>query len=264
MKPFFAARPKMMFLETEQIIGGSMHPAWETQELYELAQSILQNGLLQPITVRAVKYGKFELIAGEKRLQACKLANLKIIPAVLYPMSDEKAACVRLLEDFQHEPMTPLEQAKTFERLMQDWNCDEKTLSEKLGISEFMIQNYLKFLILTQQEQDICTKAKFQKSYLDAFLRLENPILRYQIMEYTMKHQYTIFQTESLIEKILEEEKQKQKKRIMVKDVQIFLNTIDHAIQTMTGNGIPAVAQKKQEQEYIEYVVRIPTPCAVG
>ena len=232
-------------------------------ELKKLAVSILQNGLLQPISVRPTVDGRYQLIAGERRLRACKLAGMQSIPAIIYHYEDEKTAALGLLENLQREQLNPFEQARALRDLLNLWNCTQESAAKKLGIAQPTLANKLRLLMLTQEQQEICIAANLTERHARAVLRLSTSEQRTKALRAAAEHTYNVQQTEALVERLLTQ-KPKQKRTVMVRDVRIFVNTIDRAVKLMTGNGIPATAEKREQPDYIEYVVRIPTAHCIG
>lgn len=232
--------------------------AFNELELKKLAISILQNGLLQPVSVRPTADGRYQLIAGERRLRACKLAEMQKIPAIIYHFEDEKTAALSLLENLQREQLNPFEQARALRDLLNLWNCTQETAAQKLGIAQPTLANKLRLLMLTQEQQEICLSANLTERHARAVLRLPSSEQRTKVLRAAAEHAYNVQQTEAAVERLLSQ-KPKQKRTVMVRDVRIFVNTIDRAVKLMTGNGIPATAEKREQPDYIEYIVRIPT-----
>ncbi len=231
---------------------------FDETELKKLAISILQNGLLQPVSVRPTADGRYQLIAGERRLRACKLAGMQNISAIIYHFEDEKTAALSLLENLQREQLNPFEQAKALRDLLNLWNCTQEAAARKLGIAQSTLANKLRLLMLTQEQQEICVAAGLTERHARAVLRLPTSEQRTKVLRAAAEHGYTVQQTEAMAERLLQQ-KPRQHHTIMVKDVRIFVNTIDRAVKMMTGSGIPATAEKREQPDYIEYVVRIPT-----
>lgn len=231
---------------------------FDEQELKKLAVSILQNGLLQPVSVRPVGESAYQLIAGERRLRACRLAGMERIPAIIYHFEDEKMAALGLLENLQREQLNPFEQAKALRDLLNLWNCTQEAAARRLGIAQPTLANKLRLLMLTREQQDICTRENLTERHARAVLRLPTSELRTKALRIAAERSYNVQQTEALVERVLAQ-KPKPMRSIMVKDVRIFVNTIDRAVKLMTGNGIPATAEKREQPDYIEYIVRIPT-----
>ncbi len=234
---------------------------FQEKELKKLAVSIIQNGLLQPISVRPSGNGRYELIAGERRLRACRMAQLQTIPALVYYFEDEKTAALSLLENLQREQLNPFEQARAMREILDLWGCTQEAGARRLGIAQSTLANKLRLLALTPQQQQLCIDANLSERHARAVLRVPCEALRTTILLTAAEKEYNVQQTEELVACSLGERKSRprRKQAVMVKDVRIFLNTIDHAIQLMTGSGIPAQAVRSENEEFIEYVVRIPT-----
>ena len=232
------------------------------KEIKKLAVSILQNGLLQPISVRPTIDGRWQLIAGERRLRACKLAGIRTIPAIVYHFEDEKTAALSLLENIQREQLNPFEQARALRELLDLWGCTQEAGARRLGIAQPTLANKLRLLTLTPAQQEFCVAQNLTERHARAVLRLPTEELRSKALKTAAQRGYTVQQTEALVERVLSA-RPKPKRKLMVKDVRIFVNTIEHALKVMTGSGIPATAKKQQNDEFIEYVVRIPTGKAV-
>ena len=255
-----AEQTKVWLLPIEKITPSPFQArtVFDEGEIKKLAVSILQNGLLQPISVRPTVDGRYQLIAGERRLRACKLTGMETIPAIIYHFEDEKTAALSLLENLQREQLGPFEQARAVRDLLNLWNCTQEAGARRLGIAQPTLANKLRLLTLTQEQQDICTEANLTERHARAVLRLPTSELRTKALRTAAERGYNVQQTEALVERVLSH-KSKPKRSVMVRDVRIFVNTIDRAVKMMTGSGIPATAEKREQADYIEYVVRIPT-----
>ena len=183
---------------------------------------------------------------------------METIPAIIYHFEDEKTAALSLLENLQREQLGPFEQARALRDLSNLWNCTQEAGARRLGIAQPTLANKLRLLTLTQEQQDICTEANLTERHARAVLRLPTSELRTKALRTAAERGYNVQQTEALVERVLSH-KSKPKRTVMVRDVRIFVNTIDRAVKMMTGSGIPATAEKREQADYIEYVVRIPT-----
>lgn len=230
---------KIYFLPIDQIRPSPFQARREfsEQELAALAQSIRENGLLQPISVRKVSDGGYELVAGERRLRACRLAKMNTIPAILCDYDDERTAALGLLENIQRADLNPFEQA-------------QPTLANKLRL-----------LQLNADQRQFVLDNSLTERHARAVLRLpENR--RSEALINIAKRRMNARQTDLYIEQLLNTPAKGRHRISMVKDVRIFVNTIDHAIRLMTDNGVPATAHREEKDGYIEYTVRIPTTAA--
>ena len=236
---------------------------FDPDEIAQLAASILQNGLLQPVTVRRLERDRYQLIAGERRLRACKMAGLSELPAILCDYEDAQTAALGLLENLQRQALNPFEQAKGIRDLIALWGCTQEEAARRLGMAQPTLNNKLRLLSLSKEEQAQCLNLGLTERHARAVLRLPTSEQRTKALRAAAEHTYNVQQTEALVERLLTQ-KPKQKRTVMVRDVRIFVNTIDRAVKLMTGNGIPATAEKREQPDYIEYVVRIPTAHCIG
>jgi len=235
--------------------------SFDEQELAGLAQSIRENGLLQPISVRKTADGSYELVAGERRLRACKLAKMQTIPAILCNYSDERTAALGLLENLQRENLNPFEQAQGLRDVMVLWDCTQAEAAKRLGMAQPTLANKLRLLQLTTDQRQFVLDNGLTERHARAVLRLpENR--RSEALITIAKRRMNARQTDLYIEQVLNAAAPGRHRISMVKDVRIFVNTIDHAIRLMTDNGVPATAHREERDGYIEYTVRIPTAAA--
>ncbi len=229
------------------------------QELAGLAQSIRENGLLQPITVRKTDSG-YELVAGERRLRACKLAKMGTIPSIVCNFTDQRTAALGLLENLQRADLNPFEQAQGLRDVMVLWDCTQAEAAKRLGMAQPTLANKLRLLQLTADQRQFVLDNGLTERHARAVLRLpENR--RSEALIMIAKRKMNARATDLYIDQLLNETPGKHRVS-MVKDVRIFVNTIDHAIRLMTDNGVPATSHREERDGYIEYTVRIPTAAA--
>ena len=253
---------KLLSLPIDQI-----HPSpfqarksFDEQELTALAQSIRENGLLQPVTVRRAEDG-YELVAGERRLRACQLAKMTTIPAILCSYADDRTAALGLLENIQRADLNPFEQAQGLRDVMVLWDCTQAEAAKRLGMAQPTFANKLRLLQLTADQRQFVLDNNLTERHARAVLRLpENR--RSEALITIAKRRLNARQTDSYIEQLLNSPSKPGHRISMVRDVRIFVNTIDHAIRLMTDNGVPATAHREEKDGYIEYTVRIPTAAA--
>ena len=233
---------------------------FDEKELAGLAQSIRENGLLQPISVRKVE-GGYELVAGERRLRACKLARMETIPAILCDCGDQRTAALGLLENIQREDLNPFEQAQGLRDVIALWDCTQAEAAKRLGMAQPTLANKLRLLQLTTDQRQFVLDNGLTERHARAVLRLpENR--RSEALITIAKRRMNARQTDLYIEHVLNAAAPGRHRISMVKDVRIFVNTIDHAIRLMTDNGVPATAHREERDGYIEYTVGIPTAAA--
>ena len=241
---------KIYFLPIDQI-----HPSpfqarrtFEEQELAGLAQSIRENGLLQPISVR-------------KAAEGYELAQMTTIPAILCSYADEQTAALGLLENIQRTDLNPFEQAQGLRDILVLWDCTQAEAAKRLGMAQPTLANKLRLLQLTGDQRQFVLDNNLTERHARAVLRLpENR--RSEALINIAKRRLNARQTDRYIEQLLNSTAKGRHRISMVRDVRIFVNTIDHAIRLMTDNGVPATAHREEKDGYIEYTVRIPTAAA--
>ena len=144
---------------------------FDEQELTGLAQSIRENGLLQPISVRRVEGGGYELVAGERRLRACKLAKMQSIPAILCDFNDARTAALGLLENLQREDLNPFEQAQGLRDVILLWDCTQAEAAKRLGMAQPTLANKLRLLQLTGDQRQFVLDNGLTERHARAVLR---------------------------------------------------------------------------------------------
>ena len=164
---------KIVLLPVEQIEPSPFQArtAFDETEIAALAVSILQNGLLQPISVRKTGYHKYQLVAGERRLRACRLAKLERIPAIIQDFDDSETAALGLLENLQRAQLDAFDAARGIREVIRLWNCTQAEAARRLGLSQPALANKLRLLTLTTAQQQLCTAAGLTERHARAVLR---------------------------------------------------------------------------------------------
>ncbi len=231
---------------------------FDYEELENLASSIRENGILQPITVRRTEDGKFELIAGERRLRAARLVGIKQIPAIIVNTDAETSAVFSLSENLQRQQLDFFEEAEAFERLISDYGMSLEDVARKLGIAPSVLSNKLRILRLPEEMRYKLSKSGLTERHARALLALEDDTQRARALSIMADRHLNITESERLVEQMLGKNK-KQKSAIRgIRDVRVFINTLNHAVDTIRRAGVDADAARSETEEYIEYTVRIP------
>lgn len=253
---------KVVDLPIEEIQANPAQPRMEfdAYELIALSESIRQNGLLQPITVRKLEEGGYELISGERRLRASKLARFSTIHAIVVESSEEQSAVFALLENIQRQDLNCFEQARGIKKLMECWHVTQEETARRLGIAQSTLANKLRLLGLDREVQDCIVSQKLSERHARALLQVGKE-KRLSVAQLVAQRHYSVVQTEDYIARMAAEDAAtaaRQRNRFIVKDVRIFLNTVDKAIDLMKQAGVDAQASTVKGEEYIEYNIRIP------
>lgn len=231
-------------------------------ELEALSQSIAENGILQPLTVRKVSNSEFELIAGERRLRASLLAGLKKVPCIVVRCSDKESAVYALLENLQRCDLGMFEEARGISRLIHRYGLTQAQTAVKLGKSQSTIANKLRLLRLSHEEQEWIVNAGLSERHARALLKIVDEKIRREALSKIISDNLNIQQSEELVSIMLNNcpkvEKPQGRSKAVIKDVRLFVNTINKAIDTMRLAGIDAKSNKKDTENFIEYTIRIP------
>lgn len=232
---------------------------FDFDELEGLAQSIRQNGIIQPIAVRVNANGNYELISGERRLRASRLVGISLIPCIIMEASDEKSALFALIENMQRSDLGFFEEASAIEKLIVDFNMSRDDVCRKLGKAAPTISNKLRLLKLPDDVRLKITQEGLTERHARALLRLPTRAQLDRALSIISDKRLNVAESEKLIDQMLSADKSSKKPTVkLFKDVRIFVNTLNHAVDTMRRAGIEADSAKSETDEYIEYIVRIP------
>ena len=200
-------------------------------------------------------------MAGERRWRAARIAGLRQVPCLLARVDEEDAALLALIENLQRRDLDYMEEAAAIARLLRRYGLSQQQAAEKLGRSQSAVANKLRLLQLTGDQRQFVLDNNLTERHARAVLRLpENR--RSEALINIAKRRLNARQTDLYIEQLLNSTAKGRHRISMVRDVRIFVNTIDHAIRLMTDNGVPATAHREEKDGYIEYTVRIPTAAA--
>ena len=204
----------------EQIEPNPNQPRREFDEdaLQELANSIVEIGIIQPITLRQVEDNKFQIIAGERRWRASQLAGLQAIPAYIRTIKDESIMELALVENIQREDLNAIEIALAYEHLLSAEGMTQERVSERVGKSRTAITNYLRLLKLPAQVQMALQKKEIDMGHARALLAIDSPSLQIKLFREIQKHGYSVRKVEELAQKLKNgEDIQSGKKTIATK-----------------------------------------------
>jgi len=263
-------KPSAKELPVEEVLLSQIEPnpfqprrTFAEEELKELSESILRYGLLQPIMVRQTENG-YQIVSGERRYRAAKLAGLEHITAVVRTLSDSDMAEMAMVENLQRSDLDYFEEAEGYARLMQEFHLTQEELAKKMGKTQSTIANKLRLLQLSPQVRKFIDTSKLTERHVRAILPLKNEDKQLSVLTKVYAEGLNVRQCEDAVNKMLaEEEKEAQKyrkRRMMkaIKDMRIFLNTIDTAVQAIREAGLPAEVKESEYEEYVEVIIKLP------
>ena len=253
----------VLLIPQEDILPNRSQPRtrFDADALEGLAESIRQNGVLQPLIVRRLESGMYELIAGERRLRAARLVGVRRLPCIVTEVSDENSAVFALLENVQRQDLGFFEEAEAIFQIMLQFDLTQEDVAARLGKAPSTVSNKLRLLRLPQDVRRGIIDAGLTERHARALLKLDTPESMRQALTQIIRRHLNVAQTDAYIAQLLQppETPRRQPLRLF-KDVRLFVNTLNHAVDTMHRAGIAADAVKTETDDYIEYVVRIPKP----
>lgn len=268
---FFSDKPvrqgrHILLISPDRIVPNPCQPRtrFDQDELLGLAESIFKNGILQPITVRRREDGRFEIIAGERRYRASCMAGLTEIPCIEVHADEQRSAVLALLENLQRSDLSFFEEAEGIARLIHEWGITQEEAASRLGKAQSTLANKLRLLKLTREQRMKILQNNLTERHARALLRLEDEMKREEALDIIIERSLNVAQTEAYIQSLLSPAPQRHEQKItpLIRDVRLFLNTINKALHTMRGSGIAAESLKTEGPEYIEYLIRIPKQSA--
>ncbi len=170
---------------------------FDEEKLRELSASIKEHGILQPLVVTPLPDGKYELIAGERRLQAAKLAGLATVPVLVRDAEENEKLELAIIENVQRHDLDPIEEAKAYSRLMEEFGLTQEEAAKKMGKSRSAVANLLRLLVLPVEIQRAISEGKITEGHAKALLSIENPEKQRALFEMIMKTGMTVRETES-------------------------------------------------------------------
>lgn len=235
---------------------------YSREKLNELAVSIEKNGILQPLTVRKVTNTEYELIAGERRLRAAAICGLSTVPCIMVSCSDTQASLFSLTENLQRSELNFFEEAEIINNILSVCHMSRQELAVQIGQRPSFIANKLRMLDLGCDERNIILESHLTEKHVKAILKITDKTERRIVLSEIIENNMNVSQSEEYIEELLQESKSRRRqfiyKKAVIKDIRIFENTIDNAVETMRESGIPAVKLQTENDDFIEYVVQIP------
>ena len=265
----------------DKIVPNPQQPrrVFEQAALQELAESIANHGVIQPVTLRRVG-GLFELIAGERRLRATQMAGLKAIPAIVVDADDEESAVLALIENIQRENLSYMEEALGYLKLAQEYHMTQEEIAKLMGKTQSAVANKLRILRLYGETKRILAEYGLTERHARALLRLINEEQQVQTAKLIAVKGMNVRETEEYIENLLIKQQEvlperglplsgtvkgQVKNRLtrprikrFIRDIRLFTNTVNRAALYMKEAGVPVQVAENKNEGYYEMVIRVP------
>lgn len=239
---------------------------FDQQNLQDLAASINTYGIIQPLLVRK-KDHKYELIAGERRLRAAKLAGLLSVPAIITEYTNQEIAELALVENLQREDLNFMDEAEGYQLLLDEFEITQEELARRVGKSQSTIANKLRLLRLPTNIRQIISQEMITERHARALLKLKNDNQQIQVLNQIYENKLNVRETEELIETIIRAEnsetsksEQKKKKRKVIRimrDARILLNTVRELVKDLQNSGVPIDLTEIDRENELQLVITI-------
>ena len=243
------------------------------ESLAALAESIREHGIIEPLIVRRVLgiggEAEFTLVAGERRLRAAEMAGLTTVPVVSVEAGEVDAAILAIIENLHREDLSMFEEAASIQSLISLTGMTQEACAKKLSVSQSYVANKLRLLRLSEGEQEKIEENGLTERHARALLRLEDKEEREEVLSIIIKREMNVSRTEEYIEDIIcaksrmaeRESKPKgsdQKRKLVIRDIRLFYNSIDHAVDVIKKSGIPVESTRKEVEEGVLISILLP------
>ena len=255
---------RVLFLPVDEIAPNPDQPrrTFPQHELEELANSIRALGLLQPLTVRRSEQG-WELVAGERRLRAAKLAGLTQVPCLSLQIDSQRSSLLALVENLQRKDLDFWEEALALDKLITTYHLSQEEAARRIGKSQSAVANKLRLLKLPTAVLELLRDGGATERHARALLPLQVPELQVQAAQRILGGGLTVAQTEALVNELLHPlppapPVRRPRRVFVVKDVRLFLNTVNRGMALMRSAGVDAQCRREDRDGEILLTIHIP------
>ena len=254
---------RILYLPVGQIHPNPSQPRkiFDADGLQELAGSIRTYGILQPLTVRR-RNGEYELVAGERRLRAAKIAGMTEVPCILLTVDEEQSGMVALVENLQRRDLDYIEEAQGLARLMRQYGLNQEQAAARVGKSQSAVANKLRLLRHSPAVLSALRENGLSERHARALLRLPTEEERLAALAVVIRQQMNVAKTEEYIDSLLARKRQPEPKKgirkLIVRDVRLFINSVNHNLDLIRGAGIRAEASQEETESEIVLTIRLP------
>ena len=259
-----AARSGILYLRTDELQPNPVQPrtVFDEDALRELAESIRSYGILNPLTVRR-RAGRYELVAGERRLRAAKLAGLREVPCVLMDVNMEDAGLIALIENLQRRDLDFIEEANGIRQLIRMFGMSQEEAARRLGKSQSAVANKLRLLKLPEDLLETLRQRGLSERHARALLRLPDDESRRAALAKILEKDMTVAAAESYIDALLAksedpEETAEGRRSFVMRDLRLFLNSVTPSLELMKQGGVAADMQKRETDDALILTISIP------
>lgn len=234
--------------------------SFDEEGLAELAASIRSCGILQPLTVRRAGEG-YELVAGERRLRAARIAGLREVPCLVAQVEEEDSALLALMENLQRRDLDCWEEAQAIARLISRYGLSQEEAARRLGRAQPTVANKLRLLRLPEDVRALLRENGLTERHARALLRLQDPEVQRRAAGDMVRRGMNVAQAEAYVEKLLQSDQvtpPRGRSTYIIKDVRLFLNSVDRGLHLMRQAGVDAGWNRQDTDREILLTIRIP------
>lgn len=250
--------PKYKFIDIHKIEANGHQPRthFENEKIQELAVSIQQNGLLQPIVVRPYQ-GKYQIVVGERRYRACLLAGIEEVPCLVQNYDEQQTATAAIVENIQRENLSAIEEALAYQQILDTQNITQEELAQKVGKKQSTIANKLRLLQLPMTVQEAVRRKDITERHARALLKLDTTAKQNNMLREIMDKGLNVEQTEEKIKKKIEPKKPKPKTKSISQNLKIAMNTLDQAAMMVQQAGVDISVDISETEDEAIYVIKM-------
>lgn len=250
--------PKYKFIDIHKIEANGHQPRthFENEKIQELAVSIQQNGLLQPIVVRPYQ-GKYQIVVGERRYRACLLAGIEEVPCLVQNYDEQQTATAAIVENIQRENLSAIEEALAYQQILDTQNITQEELAKKVGKKQSTIANKLRLLQLPMTVQEAVRRKDITERHARALLKLDTTAKQNNMLREIMDKGLNVEQTEEKIKKKIEPKKPKPKTKSISQNLKIAMNTLDQAAMMVQQAGVDISVDISETEDEVIYVIKM-------
>ena len=250
--------PKYKFIDIHKIEANGHQPRthFENEKIQELAVSIQQNGLLQPIVVRPYQ-GKYQIVVGERRYRACLLAGIEEVPCLVQNYDEQQTATAAIVENIQRENLSAIEEALAYQQILDTQNITQEELAQKVGKKQSTIANKLRLLQLPKTVQEAVRRKDITERHARALLKLDTTAKQNNMLREIMDKGLNVEQTEEKIKKKIEPKKPKPKTKSISQNLKIAMNTLDQAAMMVQQAGVDISVDISETEDEVIYVIKM-------
>ena len=257
---------KIAYISLNQIISNSLQPRHQFNEqgLVDLARSIGLYGLIEPIIVRPYD-NKYQIVTGERRFRACYLLGKSQIAAIIREMDDEEALTVSLTENLQHKELNYIEEAETYNVLINGFGLTREELARKTGRSQSAIADKLRLFKLPEYIRRMINPTIVSEKHAQALLKINSSNMQEEVINQIYEKELTVKDTEELVESLsrnnipaeIKPRNNSQNVSMIIRDTRIFMNTIKETVQRARQTGVDILMMENDEDEQYEIIIRV-------